>query len=154
MFYAGLVDCIISYDSDMVVYGVPTIRNWNNGYGDFIPYNTISRIAASKNKSLADYVIDSMQECGCDYFKGTHKAMPEGNFGYTDQNTAIYRQLFRNILQASYQYFYAPIIDLETGYVHCLRNVPALEQKFGSNVLAHYTFGTFDHIGYTPVPDH
>lgn len=31
MFYAGLVDCVISDDSDMVVDGVPTIRNWNNG---------------------------------------------------------------------------------------------------------------------------
>lgn len=47
MFYAGLVDYVISCDSDMVVYGVPTIRGWNNGKGDFIPYNTISRIAMS-----------------------------------------------------------------------------------------------------------
>ena len=67
MYYNGLADVVISSDSDMLIYGVPTIFHWENSVGKFIPYNTISRIADAKKESLANYLVDSIQQ-GCDYF--------------------------------------------------------------------------------------
>ena len=75
MYYNGLVDVVISSDSDMFIYGVPTIFKWKNCVGNFVPYNTISRIADAKKESLANYLVDSIQQ-GCDYFKKRYFVIP------------------------------------------------------------------------------
>lgn len=151
MYYAGLVDLVLSSDSDMVVYGVPLITRWGNDVGNFTPYNTVGTIAALKNKALGDYVVDAMQERGCDYFR-SRRAAVAGRPDYYAPSPAEYAELFRSILQALYQFFYAPVLDLETGHVQSLRPIPTLEYALGVNVLANYTFGKVDQLDYLPVP--
>lgn len=110
----------------MLVYGVPTIRDWENCYGGFFEYNTISGIAMSEGRYLGDYVVDALRDGGCDYLKKNRQALSETFSDYT-LSVGDYSKLFRDILQALFQYFYAPVIDLETGYVQSLREIPNLE---------------------------
>ena len=69
LYYAGRVDLVVSRDSDMLVYGLPMASRLPGGDFQYFPADTLRRAAGASGLSVEDFLVDVMQECGCDYFK-------------------------------------------------------------------------------------
>ena len=147
LYYAGRVDLVVSRDSDMLVYGLPMVSRLPGGGFQYFPADALRRAAGASGLSVEDFLVDAVQECGCDYFRTrAQKLLCRG----PSSDAADCAGLFRDLLQALYQFFYQPVFCTESGHVESLRPVPVLERRLCAFLPAS-VLGAFELPGYVPV---
>lgn len=147
LYYAGRVDLVVSADSDMLAYGLPMVFHGTGNALKYFAADTLCLAAAACGLSVEDFLVDAMQTYGCDYFK---RHATKVFCGAAASRTEDYGELFRDLLQALYQFFYQPVFCTESGHVESLRPVPVLERKLRAFLPAS-VFGGFELPHYTPV---
>lgn len=151
LYYAGRVDLIVSKDTDMLVYGLPMAFDFSNSACSYFPPNAFARAASDMKMSVEDFLVDTIQTRGCDYFKTRSQKML---LNEVQPNASVHRPncagLFRDLIQALYQFFYQPVFCTESGRVESLCPVPTLERKLRT-FLPDTVFGEFDLPNYSPV---